>query len=300
MAIAIANGVRLSYEVYGPEEAPALLFTHGAGWDHRQWLPQVEPFSRHYRVILWDVRFHGRSGCCDLADLDDFSRDQMALLDHLGVEQAVLVGCSMGGHISLRTAILYPERVAALVLMGTPVTSAYNWRNRLAITLQEGSLKKFFSELIDISLQGFSFFFYGLTLRFATMEKIASMHAKGLSLFHPDLEEYFYGVTVQHPKERWNLIWEIACRMETLADLSKVACPTLVIEGDADWMMRRQHRFICEAIPQACHRLIPDAGHATNLDNPEAVNDCIADFLRQTLLRDCAQKQRRQLAGAGC
>ncbi|MTV50454.1 alpha/beta fold hydrolase [Heliobacillus mobilis] len=293
MATVIGKGVQLYYEVHGSETAPAMIFTHGAGWDHRQWEPQVDVFSRNFRVIVWDVRYHGQSVAADgPIDAETFSRDLILLLDHLAIEKAILVGCSMGGHISLRTAALYPERVQALVLMGTPVTSAFNWFNRLQIPFRQRSMQKFVMEVVDMSLQFFSFFFYGLTMRISSMQSLAKMHAKALSMYNPSLQDYFYGVTSVHSKERWMQIFNAVSRMEALAELTKVQCSTLVIEGDGEWMMRRQHRYICECIPGTVHKVINHAGHATNLDNPVEVNQYLAEFIAAVLIDDKADPCR--------
>lgn len=281
MATVAANGVELYYEIHGPADAPVLLFTHGAGWDHQQWAPQIAEFSRTYKVVVWDVRGHGRSSCpLGAMHADDFSRDLVSLLDHLGVQQAVLIGLSMGGHISLRAAVHYPERVAGLVVMGTPVTSAFNWWNRLRIPLRQRSLQRLVMEFIDMSLQLFSFVAYGMAMRIMSMDRVAKVHAKGLSMFGTDQHtDYFYRVTVRHPKERWVRIWNVVSRMELLADLPKIGCPTLVLEGETEWMMRRQHQYICEYIPGSERKLVCRAGHATNLDNPGEVNRYLAEFL---------------------
>ncbi|KAB2952874.1 alpha/beta hydrolase [Heliorestis acidaminivorans] len=279
MGIYRGNGVELYYELHGSHDGPVLVFTHGAGWDHEQWTPQIEEFSKDFRVLVWDVRSHGRSSC-SIEPLDGkvFSQDLINLLDHLEIDKAILIGCSMGGHISLRTAVERPDKVAAVVAMGTPVTSAFNWHNRLNRCVKERCLRKLTMEFIDMSLQSFSFFAYGLSMRLLSMDTLAKMHAKGLSIISPQLREYFYRVTVKHEKEQWIRIFNAVSRMELLEDLPKVSCPTMVIEGDAEWMMRRQHRFICDCIEGTVHRLVSSAGHAANLDNPEKVNYFLREF----------------------
>ncbi|QGG48540.1 alpha/beta fold hydrolase [Heliorestis convoluta] len=284
MGIYRGNGVELYYELHGPHDAPVLVFTHGAGWDHEQWTPQIKEFSKDYRVLVWDIRSHGRSSCSNEAlEGKLFSQDLLHLLDHLDIEKAVLAGCSMGGHISLRAAVERPDKVAAVVAMGTPVTSAFNWYNRLGRCFKERSIRKMTMEIVDMSLQSFSFFAYGLSMRMLSMETLAKLHAKGLSMISPQLREYFYQVTVKHKKEQWIRIFNTVSRMELLEDLPKVSCPTMVIEGDAEWMMRRQHRYICECIDGTVHCLVSDAGHAANLDNPEKVNSLLRDFLDKTV-----------------
>lgn len=132
------NRVRLFYESSG--RGPAILFPHGASWDHRQRAPQVAAFHQRYDVIVWDVRGHGESTLpAGPVDANDFSRDLIAVLDHLGISQATFCGLSMGGHISLQTAARYPGRVKALILIGTPFTNTYNWYERLFVPVNRRS-----------------------------------------------------------------------------------------------------------------------------------------------------------------
>ena len=124
--------VDLYYEVKG--EGKPLVFTHGASWNHKQWRPQVDAFSRRYQTVVWDIRGHGASSLPHgKVDSEDFSRDLADLLSELGIEQATLCGLSLGGHISLQTAVRYPEKVAALILIGTPFTNAFNWFERMFV-----------------------------------------------------------------------------------------------------------------------------------------------------------------------
>lgn len=85
------NNATLYYEVKGAGET--LLFTHGASWDLQQWKPQVEELSKSFKVITWDVRGHGKSSLPKgKVDSEDFVKDLVGLLEHLGVKQAHLLG----------------------------------------------------------------------------------------------------------------------------------------------------------------------------------------------------------------
>jgi 3-oxoadipate enol-lactonase len=115
----LSNEAKLYYDVRG--EGFPIIFTHGASWNHLQWKKQVEFFKDKFKVITWDVRGHGYSTLPDgPVNSEDFSSDLIALMDHLKLDKAILCGLSMGGHISLQTAIRYPERVKSLILIVTP------------------------------------------------------------------------------------------------------------------------------------------------------------------------------------
>ena len=102
-----------------PPEAPVLVLMHGGGPDHRSLIPLARRLARSAHVILPDIRGYGRSVCADPArhTWAQYSQDVIALLDHLGVDRALVGGAGLGATISLRTALAYPDRVAGLVLI---------------------------------------------------------------------------------------------------------------------------------------------------------------------------------------
>ncbi|MEX0863674.1 MAG: alpha/beta hydrolase [Acidimicrobiia bacterium] len=107
-------GARLHYSIGG--EGPAVVFIHAGVADSRMWLDQIGGLANAYTVAAFDQRGFGRTDFDPVpyADRDDV----IAVMDHLGLDQAVLVGCSMGGDIALQTALQSPTRVIGLVLVG--------------------------------------------------------------------------------------------------------------------------------------------------------------------------------------
>src|SRR5436305_11233326 len=119
MSYADINGQRIRVDDTGGDGPPVIL-AHGFLMDRTMFAPQVSALSGEFRVITWDERGFGET------EFDgrpftywDSARDCLDLLDHLGVEQAVVGGMSQGGFLSLRAALLAPERVRALVLIDT-------------------------------------------------------------------------------------------------------------------------------------------------------------------------------------
>jgi pimeloyl-ACP methyl ester carboxylesterase len=107
------------YEVCG--EGPPLVLVHGAGGNTLVWWQQVPHFARRYRVLIFDHRGFGRSRCEPGAEQGrHFAADLSAVLDAAGIDRAALVCQSMGGWTGMQLALAEPERVAALVLSGTP------------------------------------------------------------------------------------------------------------------------------------------------------------------------------------
>src|SRR5690606_6601331 len=116
------NGARLYYEVAG--EGPALVLLHAGICDSRMWDDQFAAFAKHYRTVRYDLRGYGQSN--PVAGRFAHYEDLRALLDHLGIERAYLIGVSFGGMIAIDFTLTYPQRVAGLILVGTGVDGYYN------------------------------------------------------------------------------------------------------------------------------------------------------------------------------
>lgn len=244
----------LYYEVHG--EGHPVIFTHGASWNHKQWEPQVQFFAERYKTIVWDVRGHGYSSLPEgKVDSETFSKDLIALMDHLEIKRAVLCGLSMGGHISLQTAIRFPERVEALVLIGTPFTNAFNWFEKCFVPFNRWS-----SRMIPMRLTG-------------------RIQAAMLSKYNPDNRAYIEEAFNMLTQERWLRLWDAITRMESREHLDHVQCPVLLLQGEHDTMIKRQQKYMHSKIRNSELHIIPRAHHATNLDNPNAVNEQISRFL---------------------
>lgn len=113
------GGVVLNYETSGDPAMPPVVLLHGFTSDLRMWTPHVAALSEQYYTVSLDLRGHGLSTAPDepeAATMQDFADDVMALLDALGIELGVLVGCSFGGMIAAQVAVDAPGRLAGLVL----------------------------------------------------------------------------------------------------------------------------------------------------------------------------------------
>jgi pimeloyl-ACP methyl ester carboxylesterase len=123
MPIERLNGADIYYEEYGsqnpstdPEHRPALVLAHGVGGNHAIWFNQLDTFSRSHRVVTFDHRGFGNSSDPQGLGRSAHALDLLALLDHLDIQKAALVGQSMGGGTCIGLTALAPERVAALVM----------------------------------------------------------------------------------------------------------------------------------------------------------------------------------------
>jgi 3-oxoadipate enol-lactonase len=250
----LSNEAKLYYDVRG--EGFPIIFTHGASWNHLQWKKQVEFFKDKFKVITWDVRGHGYSTLPDgPVNSEDFSSDLIALMDHLKLDKAILCGISMGGHISLQTAIRYPERVKSLILIGTPCSNTLNLYEKVFVPIN-----RFSSKIISMQLS-------------------AKLQAKMLSQFNRENYDYIISAFSMISKDNWIRVWDAVTRMESKHNLHQVKCPTLLLIGDHDTLTRRHQPYIHDRIHNSTLRTINNAHHGTNLDNPRAVNEEIMNFI---------------------
>ncbi len=141
MAFTRVNNVVLHHQVLGNLEGPALVFINSLGSDLRIWQEVVPAFLNRYRVVLYDKRGHGLSDAPPAPYMmDDLTDDLLALLDHLRIESAALVGLSVGGMIAQRLAVRAPHRVRALTLCCTAakIGTAETWAERISAVEQNG------------------------------------------------------------------------------------------------------------------------------------------------------------------
>ena len=114
------DGDEVYFETFGAPDAPILVLGHGAGGNHGIWFQQVPAFARDYRVVTWDQRGFGLStNDHGHANPRTATGDLLAILDHLGVERAHVVGQSMGGWAALGLAVAHGDRLQSLVLADT-------------------------------------------------------------------------------------------------------------------------------------------------------------------------------------
>jgi pimeloyl-ACP methyl ester carboxylesterase/ketosteroid isomerase-like protein len=242
------DGVSIHYEAHG--SGPAILLSHGYGATCRMWDTQVAALSDRYRVILWDMRGHGQSG--DPADGSLYSQaltvgDMAAVLEACGEERAIIGGLSLGGVMSLAFNIVHPERVVALLLCDT----GPGFRNAQA---RDEWNERARARAAELDEKGMSAFRGGTETRLGTHRS-----ARGLA-------GAARGMLTQHTSD-------------LIDSLPEIAVPTLVLVGADDRNFLAAADYMAAKIPGAQKMVIPNAGHAANLDQPEAFNRAVEAFL---------------------
>jgi 3-oxoadipate enol-lactonase len=254
-------GGRLAYQVRGA--GPAVVLVHGFGLDLRMWDPQLRALAGRFRAVRYDCRGFGASGPFDPAVPYTHAEDLLALLDHLGIEDAALVGLSFGGRVVLQAALAAPARVRALALLGA-VLDGIPWD--------------------DASSQGMD-----EVARQVQAGGVPAGRAAWLAhpLFaaareRPELAGQLAAMVAGYPGQHW-----LGPDPHRPADprpidvLEQVAGPVLVAVGQHDVPgFREMSAVLARRIPGARYRVVPDAGHVINLEQPAVVNELLTEFLQ--------------------
>ena len=242
------NGVAIYFESHG--DGPPLLLSHGYSSTGSMWDGQVEAFRSEYRVISWDMRGHGRSDYPD--DPEEYSEaatvdDMAAILDACEADQALIGGLSLGGYMSLAFHRAYPKRTAALLLFDTgPGYKSDSGRE----AWNETSFAR--AEALEDQ---------GLAALNRSREVRGNNHRSAAGLARAAR-----GMLAQSDDR-------------IIQSLPGIGVPTLVLVGADDTPFLGASSYMAKKITGAREVVIPEAGHASNLDQPAAFNAAVADFL---------------------
>jgi 3-oxoadipate enol-lactonase len=253
-------GARLVYEVSG--EGPAVVLVHGFGLDMRMWDPQVGQLAARFRVVRYDCRGFGASGPFDPAVPYTHAGDLIALLDHLGIGDAVLAGLSFGGRVVLQAALAAPARARGLVLLDA-VLDGVPWDQRSADALDEVARQV---QAGGVPAGRAAWLAHPL---FAAARQ------------RPDLAGELAAMVAGYPGQHWlGQDPHRSARPRPIDVLEDVAVPALVVAGAQDVPgFREMSAVLARRIPGAGYHVVADAGHMVNMEQPAAVNDLLNRFL---------------------
>jgi pimeloyl-ACP methyl ester carboxylesterase len=243
------DGVEIHYEVHG--SGPPLLLTHGFASTSAMWQGQIAPLSKHHKLVLWDMRGHGQS---------DYPRDgaaysealtvadMAALLDEVDAGSAVVGGLSLGGYMSLAFYHAHPERVRALLIIDTGPgfkndDAREAWNRRAHATAD-----RFEREGLGV-------------LQSSSREPSGVIHRDGSGL----------------ARAARGMLTQRDARVIEL--LPNIRVPSLVVCGADDAPFLAASSYMAAKIPGASKVTIPAAGHAVNIDQPQAFIDAVLPFL---------------------
>ena len=243
------DGVKIHYEVHG--DGPPLLLTHGYSSTSAMWRGQIGALSKHHKLILWDMRGHGQSDYPDdpLAYSEALTvADMAALLDAVGAETAIVGGLSLGGYMSLAFYRAHPDRVRALLIIDTGPgfkkdDAREAWNRRAHQTAE-----RFEREGLAV-------------LQSLSRERSSVSHRNALGLARAAR-----GMLTQRDAR-------------VIESLPTIKVPALVVVGADDTPFLAASDYMAAKIPGAAKVVIPAAGHAVNIDQPQAFIDAVLPFL---------------------
>ncbi|MBI5534962.1 MAG: alpha/beta hydrolase [Deltaproteobacteria bacterium] len=257
------QGCRLHYWTAGPKTRPWIALTHGFTMDHRLFETQVAVLARDWRVLVWDVRGHGLSKPIGEGfSVGIAAADLLALLDHVGADQAALVGHSMGGYVAQEIEFRYPKRVAALAMISS---TCLTFEQPAALTLGAP--------------------FTQAALRFCP-EDMYHRSVGEIAGVSDSVRAYAEHASRQVSRADRERIWAGILGSYHYEPGYRIRCPLLLMHGDHDYQVAfgliklLAPRWIEREV--GCrHAIIPRAGHNANQDNPEFVNRMLLEFLRE-------------------
>jgi 3-oxoadipate enol-lactonase len=253
-------GAALVYDVHG--SGPAVILVHGFGLDLRMWDPQLPALAADFLVVRYDCRGFGSTGPADSGVPYTHAEDLIALLNELGIAEAVLVGLSFGGRVALQAALLVPARVRALVLLDA-VLDGVPWdpesqaaRDEVARAVRRGGVRAGRAAWLA----------HPLFAAARQRPELASQLAEMVSGYPG---QHWLGQDPHRPDPR-----------PPIEALDELTMPALVIAGEADVPgFLAMSEVLARRIPGAEYRRIGAAGHMVNMEQPDVVNDLLIDFL---------------------
>jgi 3-oxoadipate enol-lactonase len=256
------NGVDIAYDDHGM--GLPVIFLHAFPLNRSMWKEQISALlnDRRYRLVALDWRGFGESLVGgDISTMEQLTEDVVGLMSVLGIQQAVLCGLSMGGYVALALLRKYPERVRGLILADTRAgadseEAKANRENmaRLVLTKGTGAI----ADLQIPNLLSASTHQHRPLVEQAVRQMIDTAMPVGVAAAQRGM----------------------AVRFDVHDLLAKITCPTLVIVGEQDVLTPPSvaHEYAAQ-IPGSQVVVIPEAGHLSNLEQPEAFLSAMRNFL---------------------
>ncbi|MET9824481.1 alpha/beta fold hydrolase [Streptomyces sp. NPDC006349] len=257
------RGATLDYDDVGPDTGLPVLLIHGHPFNRTLWAPQTAALTAAgHRVVAPDLRGYGRSSVTTgKVLLADFADDLAGLLDHLGIEDAVVGGVSMGGQIAMELQLRHPDRVRALVLSDTSAPAetpeGKEFRNRLADRLLAEGMDGYAHEVID--------------------KMLAAYNVTGM----PDVaDRVLEMMCATDPRGAAAALRGRAERPDYREVLASVTAPVLIVVGADDvYTPVAEAESLHRLVPHATLTVVEGAGHLPGAERPDRFNAALLEFL---------------------
>ena len=264
------DNVKLYYEEIG--SGTPVVFVHEFAGDYRSWESQLRHFARSYRCIAFNARGYPPSDVPD--DWQRYSQERARddirdVLDGLKLQQAHIVGISMGGFATLHFGLQYPQRATSLLVAGCGYGAAPDKRQQFQEETARTAQQIADKGMAEVAKT------YGAG---PTRVQYQNKDPRGYAEFMQQLSEHSTlgaANTMRGVQGRRPSLWELVDRMK------KLEVPTLVATGDEDEPCLEPGLLMKRAIPTAALIVFPNTGHALNIEEPDLFNRVLADFFHQ-------------------
>lgn len=260
MPYVTVNKIRLRYESWG--DGPPLIMLHGLGSCADDWVYQLPDLGRHFRCLPLDLRGHGLSDKpAGRYTMSQFAGDVSELLNALTLGTAHVLGLSLGGMVAQQLALAHPDQVRSLTLINTmpgpwpPTPDMLRSAGRRLRALRSPA---------------------------GDMAGTAALVAR--TLFPAAEQRLLYAYTVKrmaaNDPQAYRQSLQAITRFWPGRALRRITCPTLILAGELDMVVPMIYKQrLQRLLPNASLVTIPDSRHASNLDQPDLVNEAILQFL---------------------
>jgi pimeloyl-ACP methyl ester carboxylesterase len=249
-----ANGVDIWYEVVG--DGPAMVLVHANPFDHDLWMYQTAHFSTWFKVIGIDIRGYGRSAKVSTPyALKDMCDDVVGVMRDLGIERAVLAGCSVGSVIAILLGLDHPDKFDALILVGANSAASSNYQNRI-LGYRRNLADYHIKHLRELVTTAFADSRLGRHLLNMWVEREPRLKGEAIGQ-----------------------VFMAGNHTDTTERLPSMKVPTLVINGEFDNSLPAGARTASLA-PWAVHQVLPGTGHACCIEDPAGFDRLVIDFLQ--------------------
>lgn len=255
------NNVELAYDDVG--SGPAIVLVHGYPFNRTMWDEQLAALRDKYRVIRLDLRGHGESESSEgPAPMNLMAQDISALLDQLGISRAVIGGLSMGGYVVLAFHKLFPARVEKLLLADTRAQAETEENKKVRAEQAQKILAEGMGGIADMMLP-----------KLLAPETVSK---------RPEVVKRVRAMMLQtKPEGAASALGGMAVREDHTDRLSEIKVPTLILVGREDAITPvADSEKMHAAIAGSRFLVIENAGHVSNIEQPEQFNKALIDFLR--------------------
>ncbi|MHA1960618.1 MAG: alpha/beta fold hydrolase [Candidatus Thorarchaeota archaeon] len=284
MPIETVGDVEIYYEVHGPSDAPPLLWIAGWGNSHWLWFRQIPAFQERYRCIVFDNRGVGKSSKPDYPyTIGMFADDTVGLMEALNIDQAHVIGVSMGGFIAQQVAVSYPGKARSLVLIST------HFGGPNAIPQDNRTLAMMFASPTETISQE-----QALEMRYSVA--YSSQFLQENKLLLKQVREW----TERDPQPLYARMHQASAttpsEFDVETEVKQISAPTLIIQGTSDLMIPpRNAEILADSISTSKLALIEGGPHMIIFEHHDRVNKAILDFINEVENESFSTEPKRMM-----